>query len=376
MTIRRPTFDFVASCPSPHPGGGSQGATPAGRASPNAQSMLRRVKHDDLALSRKDSDSDEVRLHPHSVPQEREAIPATPGTPTKWFVSSQIRHRSPSPWGEGRGKGDRRRSPEPFRPTRREPSGLPRVSPLLLRLFRAYARRFVAKHFHAVRMTGQVRVPDESGLVVFCNHASWWDPMMLFLGGNQIAPSRRHYAPVDARAIERYPMFKRMGLFGVEQGHRGGAARFLRISQTILNQPNTALWITPQGRFADVRERPVRFQRGLGVLAARCRRTLFVPVAMEYTFWEERLPEALIHVGQPIWVEEGGEFRARMWTRLLEQTLLEAQDRLAGLTIRRDAREFRTLLSGTVGVNRVYDLWRAMVARLQGRLFQKEHGNL
>lgn len=257
-----------------------------------------------------------------------------------------------------------------------KPAEVPRISPVLLRLFRWYARRYIARHFHAVRLAGEIQVPQDVSLVVYCNHASWWDPMMLCLLGDRIAPGRRHHAPVDARAIERYRMFKRMGFFGVEQGHRRGAIQFLRISDAILNQPRTALWLTPQGRFADVRERPVQFQRGLGTLAARSRRTIFLPVAMEYTFWEERLPEALILVGPSMWIENGAELDRGEWARLFEQALQGTQERLADMSIRRQAQGFETVLSGAGGVNRLYDTWRAVTTRLRGEAFQKEHGNL
>jgi 1-acyl-sn-glycerol-3-phosphate acyltransferase len=253
---------------------------------------------------------------------------------------------------------------------------LPQVSPVWLGLFRWYARRFVSRHFHTVRLAGHTAVREDLPLVLYANHASWWDPMMLMLLQQRMAPGRTHYAPVDARAIERYAMFKRMGFFGVEQQHARGAVQFLRTSQAILNQPGTALWITPQGRFADVRERPLHFHRGLGALAARSRRTLFLPIALEYTFWEERLPEALVWMGQPTVVERGEEFDEGTWTRLFERELLGLQERLAVAVMRRRSEDFQVILKGARGVTRAYDTWRALVARLRGRPFQKEHGTL
>jgi 1-acyl-sn-glycerol-3-phosphate acyltransferase len=252
----------------------------------------------------------------------------------------------------------------------------PRISPWRLELFRWYARRFVGRHFHTVRVAGRGAVGADVPLVVYANHASWWDPMLLLLVQERVGPGRSHYAPVDARALDRYAMLKRMGFFGVEQHHARGAVQFLRTSQAILGRSGTALWLTPQGRFADVRERPVRFQRGLGALAARCQHTLFLPLAIEYTFWEERLPEALIWIGSPTLVECGNDADVRGWTHFFEEQLRALQERLAAAATQRQSSEFEIVLKGSGGVTGVYDAWRALLARLRGQSFQKEHGTL
>lgn len=251
-----------------------------------------------------------------------------------------------------------------------------KISPVLLWLFTSYARRFIRRHFHAVRLKGNFIVESERPVVVYCNHASWWDPMMLILLADKLLPGRRHYAPVEAAALERYKFFKRLGFYGVERNRRRGALEFLRTSRAILESPRSALWVTPQGRFADVRERPPAFERGLGVLASRCPGALFVPVAFEYTFWEERLPETLIWIGEPARVDSLPQKDSASLSRHLEDGLLRVQEQLAAAAVRREADVFRTILQGGRGVNSLYDAWRSMSARWRGQPFRREHGNL
>jgi hypothetical protein len=86
--------------------------------------------------------------------------------------------------------------------------------------------------------------------------------------------------------IERYGFFKHLGFFGVEKNTPRGAITFLRTAHAILASSCNALWLTPQGRFMDVRERPLRLEDGLGALAtlepapysSRCH---------QYAFWTE-----------------------------------------------------------------------------------------
>ena len=58
------------------------------------------------------------------------------------------------------------------------------------------------------------------------------------------------------------------GLFGLATGTRQGAATLLRVGQALAQQPQTALWITPEGS-SPIRGSAVQLQPGLGHLARR-----------------------------------------------------------------------------------------------------------
>jgi 1-acyl-sn-glycerol-3-phosphate acyltransferase len=217
------------------------------------------------------------------------------------------------------------------------------------------------------------QLPDMP-LVVYCNHPSWWDPLLCLWLARHFFPTRTHYGPIEATALERYRLFTRLGFFGIAMGTRRGAATFLRLGEAILRQPATALWVTPEGQFTDPRLRPVRLQPGLGHLARRLARGVFLPLAFEYPFWEERFPEVLVCFGEPVAVVPVPQRRAAEWTALLARRLEAAQDGLAQAACQRDHSAFEMLLRGRAGVGGVYDVWRAMRARLRGAAFQKAHG--
>ena len=130
----------------------------------------------------------------------------------------------------------------------------------------------MGRQFHSVRV-------DRSGLppvldpgapaVVYLNHSSWWDPLLMMWLGANAYPGREQYGPIEASQLQRYGFFKHLGVFGVEKGTASGARNFLRNGRELRSRRGAMLWLTPQGRFADVRERPVRFAPGLAHLAAR-----------------------------------------------------------------------------------------------------------
>jgi len=261
---------------------------------------------------------------------------------------------------------------------------VPLPSRWFARWFAGHAVRRLRRGFHRVRMLGPLpeAVPPATPLVVYANHASWWDPLAALGSRSILFPGRLDsYAPIDAEMLERYGIFKWLGFFGVDRDAPRGVSRFLDQAEEVLRRPGSILFITPQGRFADVRERPLGFQRGIAHLAARVPEAVFLPLAMECVFWEESRPELLLHVGAP-WrcspasgsaVRDASRSREQI-LRELEQGLAEAMDRLADASMGRRREAFTVLYSGRAGVGGVYDAWRWARAKLVGRDPQLHHG--
>jgi 1-acyl-sn-glycerol-3-phosphate acyltransferase len=171
-------------------------------------------------------------------------------------------------------------------------------------------------------------------------------------------------------------MFRKLGMFPVESGTPRGAVQFLRAAREILSTPNSVLWVTPEGRFTDMRTRPAVFRPGLAALVARTGACTLVPLALEYTFWDERLPEILISCGEAIKIPDGQLHTAEEWSELLAAGLAATQDELAALSKLRDPALFTTILSGKVGIGAVYDAWKRLLALLGGRVYQGSHGSI
>ena len=250
------------------------------------------------------------------------------------------------------------------------PSIVPRISPFMWRWFSWYAGRFLRKHFRAVRLMDGGAPPSiahEEPLIVYCNHPSWWDPMLGIFLARRFWPDRRHYWPIDAAMLRKYPIFGKLGFFGVEKDTARGAATFLRVGTAALGQPGACLWITAQGEFADVRLRPVRIKPGLAHLARRLSNGVILPLAGEYPFWTERTPEALVRFGQPLRIAERPSHEHQ------ELELANAMDALAAASMVRDPLRFSVLTSGAAGTSPFYDAWRRTRAAASGRAFSVSH---
>ncbi len=263
---------------------------------------------------------------------------------------------------------------------------LPKIDRRILGGFHWYIPRYMRKHFHALALNQSqlrsVAINPTDSLVVYANHSSWWDPLVAMFSARNMFCDFSFYAPIDAFALEKYRIFSKLGFFPVEQETFQGAKHFLDVSLRLLEQPGTSIWITPEGRFVDVRDNSAEFMPGISHLAHSLQRrsannsarTWFVPIAIEYTFWEERLPEILVWFGQPQLVAQTESPVSKAeWAQRLTQTLRDAQQRLAQAAITRDETVFEVMLSGGAGTSRIYDPWRRFWARITGKQLDLHH---
>lgn len=269
--------------------------------------------------------------------------------------------------------------PQTQTPRSPSPSGAPpAISKTVVRVFGRYTERYLRRHFHSVRLLANSapRVCEGFPLAIYLNHSSWWDPLVCLFAARRFFPARASYGPIDAVALERYRFLRRLGLFGVESGTSAGARAFLETATAILRGEGNALWITPEGRFSDFHARPVRLEPGLSHLTGHVKRAAFMPLALQYVFWEERLPEILLAFGEPIVFESKQALRVADTTRLFESGLTSVQDHLAIASQRRQREDWKTLLTGRAGTAFAYDAWRKMRARFRGEKFDPEHSPL
>jgi 1-acyl-sn-glycerol-3-phosphate acyltransferase len=235
---------------------------------------------------------------------------------------------------------------------------LPRRSPQLLALFGRYLRRwYFPRHFSAVRLSGAMPIlPTDRSAIIYSNHPGWWDPLVyVFLATGPLS-SHVGYGPMDAKSLAQFRFFERLGIFPIELDSARGSVQFLRIADAILGSAGNCLWITAEGMFVDPRRRPVRLKPGLSHLAKRFPETPILPLAIEYPFWNEPKPEALIRFGAPV--------RDEAFDAALEATM----DALAETAMTREPARFETLLQGRHAIAGTYDLWRRLRGQKAPRL--------
>jgi 1-acyl-sn-glycerol-3-phosphate acyltransferase len=238
-------------------------------------------------------------------------------------------------------------------------------NPRFANLFAWYVRRLASKRFHAVRVAaGTADAFAAAGradrpLLICLNHAGWWDPLVCLLAASLI-PGRVHAAPMEATQLEKFGFFTRLGIFGIDPDDpRSLRAMLGHVGRVFAGSPRPTLWITPQGRFTDVRE-PVVLRPGAAAVAA-AHVPAVVVMAVEYAFWTDGRPEVFLRFAP---VPAPAEPSTAAWHRALEGAMAVNGAALAALVIARDASAFEPLLARAGSrINPAYDL----ILRLRGR---------
>ncbi len=200
------------------------------------------------------------------------------------------------------------------------------------RLFATYNRNLLARRFQGLRVRGlehlKAQASSTSPLVLYANHASWWDGLVTFQAG--------HYAGLDQffmmeeKQLREYPLFRRLGCFSVVRDDARLALRSIQYAADLLNDTNRALWIFPQGELAANDLRPLKLFSGAARIINRCGRDVVraAPVAMRFEFLDDFRPEAFLKVGTPDIIEASKHSNAKQLTARFEHRLTAELDAL------------------------------------------------
>lgn len=241
--------------------------------------------------------------------------------------------------------------------------------PGFARVFAWYARRLLRSRFHRVRATTGTRQllhaldADPRPLVICCTHSSWWDPLVGLVLQRELLPSRAAFSPMDAAQLRRFAFFRKVGLFGIDPDHPASLAAMTDyVAELAGAHDRFTLALTPQGRFADPRER-VRVRPGAAAVAARLRGARVLCVAVEYAFWQDQKPEVFVHAAEAL----ADAPSTAAWHRAIGAGMQAAADELAARVIARDPGALEILLGAPSGrataANPLHGLWLALRGR-------------
>lgn len=230
-----------------------------------------------------------------------------------------------------------------------------RFDPRVARVFAWLAERMLRRSFHAVRMERGSRddlealAASRGGVSLLLSHPSWWDPMIVAFLRRRFFRDRSIVAPMDAHELERFRVFRTLGVFGIDPDDPASAPVLVReVLRRWGEDPRAVLAITPQGRFTDPRD-PMRLRPGAAMIAARAEvsrglEIAHAAVALEYAFWSSRRPEVFLRVRR---IEPpANRAGVRGWHRAFVEAMRENARELARLVIARDERPFETLIDG------------------------------
>ena len=243
-------------------------------------------------------------------------------------------------------------------------------NPRFAGFFGWYAQRLLRRRFHAVRVARgsgaalrSIGSCDAPALVAM-SHASWWDPMLAVALWRWYFPGRGNVSPMDATQLAKFRFLRKLGIFGIDPDDPASfEAMGAYLRRRVGEMERATVILTPQGRFADVRE-PVVPRPGAAALLACTAGMRAWSVAVEYAFWVDAKPEVFVRVVE---VATPAEPRTASWQRALQDAMEANRVALATLVRAREPAGFDCVVGGDAPrVHPVYDAWRALRGRSGG----------
>ncbi len=253
----------------------------------------------------------------------------------------------------------------------------PRNQAWLVNGFVRFARRMMRKQFHALAVhelyVKELRLPPENSVDCVRQSSRMVGSHHGGLLRAECFPDRLLYAPsMPSSATVQDSKPNGILWTGIEL-----TERCQRISRDESGYPGHSqhfYLVDSRRTIYRCSDRTTELMPGLAHLASSTPHLVAIPLAIEYCFWEERLPEALAMFGRPLIVDQETPTSKIEWNNRLKLRLRETQDELAERSIHRKTEEFRILLTAHGASWSWFNGFRRLGALLRGQKFRAEHG--
>ena len=217
-------------------------------------------------------------------------------------------------------------------------------SPVFTWIFYRYALTLYRRRFRAVWLDDRQMPRNTRATLYIGNHNTWWDalnPLLL----NERVIGKRARAMMDEEQLQRYPFFRRLGVFSINRQHPRKALASLEHAVQLLNGSGlekrpVGLWFYPEGKLVRP-DTPVVAENGITWLARKldAARTEIVPFAVHIHSMRSDKPELFVRMGPAIdprmFEMTGDPARDQAQTRRIAGIIEQLRE-----SVRRDSADF------------------------------------
>lgn len=135
-----------------------------------------------------------------------------------------------------------------------------------VRFFNFYSRWMLGLQFRKIQIIGNVNT-GPAPLLMIGNHFSWWDGFIACYINRTVFGKKLHIMMLEEQLRARM-FLNKAGAYSIRRGSRD-AVETLRYTAGLLSEPGNLVVLYPQGEFESVYKFPVKFERGIEVIAAK-----------------------------------------------------------------------------------------------------------
>ena len=189
--------------------------------------------------------------------------------------------------------------------------------------------------------------------IYYSQHSCWWDGMVAYYLCKYLFNDQINMMVED---LIKFPLLGKVGAFSIDKKTPKTTLRSMKYCADFLNKEKISLWLFPQGVIMPPNHRPLEFQKGVGFLAQRVKRVNLFPIAIQYVFLRQGLPEVLIDIGKPITVN-GEDVDKDKFTEFLENDFTKVLDNQLKEISNGEIEKYKILYKKWDGVGKHIEKW-------------------
>ncbi|MBS4033228.1 MAG: lysophospholipid acyltransferase family protein [Ignavibacterium sp.] len=166
--------------------------------------------------------------------------------------------------------------------------------------FDIYLNNIIKKDFKDFYLVGNIpELDNNKGLIITPNHFSWWDGFFIYYLMKKLS-TRKIYIMMLEEQLKRYPFFKKLGAFSINQQSPKSIIESINYASSIVS--DSSYFVTyPQGEIEPYEKRPLTVKEGLKKITEKVNiETDVLPVAFKIHHSNERKPFLFAMMGNMI----------------------------------------------------------------------------
>lgn len=166
-------------------------------------------------------------------------------------------------------------------------------------IYALYNRNLLKRRFNSLQVSNAKilkTIDRKIPLIIYANHSGWFDGIVAY----QIS---RHfklnfYVMMEEKQLKNLQLFRKLGAFSVVREKPREAIQSINYSANILSKnPDSVLWIFPQGEILPNDVRPLHFYNGISKIISKLDKCNTLGIAMRYEFLGNFKPEIFVSIG-------------------------------------------------------------------------------
>lgn len=147
--------------------------------------------------------------------------------------------------------------------------------------FKFYTNFKIKRHFEKVSLQGNFTDRGKP-ILILANHQSWWDGFWLNFFNERITRRKLYFMMLEEQLL-KHKFFNNIGGFSVKKNSKD-AVHSLNYTIKLLENPDNAVVLFPQGEIQSLHTDFVHFEKGISRIISKCNdiQTLFVCNFIEY----------------------------------------------------------------------------------------------